>query len=215
MAWRPRRPAPPGGRGGRGQRRAGPVTPGRPPRRATLLLAAAGAAAAAAGLAVGWRRQRAGTDPEAAIQAPAAAVHELRFLKPDGQELTLARFRGKPLLLNFWATWCPPCLREMPALDRFAREFGPRGWQVVGLAADQEKPVREFLSRNPVSYSIALVGFEAIALSRSLGNETGALPFTVAFDGAGKPMRRHLGETTFDALAGWAAEMARARPTTP
>ncbi|MBL8343254.1 MAG: TlpA family protein disulfide reductase [Rubrivivax sp.] len=190
------------------------MTPGRPPRRAPLVLAAAGAAAAAAGLAVGWWRQRAGADPAAATSAP-AGVHELRFLQPDGQELALARFRGKPLLLNFWATWCPPCLREMPALDRFAREFAPRGWQVVGIAADQDKPVREFLSRNPVSYSIALAGFEAIALSRSLGNEAGALPFTVAFDGAGKALHRHLGETSFDVLAGWAAEMARARPNTP
>jgi len=116
----------------------------------------------------------------------------------------MASLRGKPLLLNFWATWCPPCIQEMPEIDRFARQFASNGWQVLGLAADQEKPVREFLGRQPVGYPIALAGFEGITLSRQLGNEAGALPFTVAFDAGGRVTHRHLGETRFEMLAAWA-----------
>ena len=66
--------------------------------------------------------------------------------------------------------------------------------------------MREFLSRNPVSYPIALAGFEGLALSRTFGNEGGALPFTLVFDSAGSVTQRHLGETRFELLAGWAAK---------
>lgn len=191
--------------------------------RRALALGVVGAAAAAAGLAAalwhGRRPQRedpagaaaSGTSGAAADPAVGgdtagpAGLFDLRFTQPGGQALALARFRGRPLLLNFWATWCPPCIREMPALDRFAREFGPAGWQVVGIAVDQDKPVREFLERNPVSYPIALAGFDGIALSRSLGNEQGGLPFTVAVDAGGRITHRHAGETRFEQLATWAA----------
>lgn len=175
--------------------------------RGRRALVAAGAAACAAGLGLAiWQRRDAAapTDP-----AGLSEVWSLRFARPDGSELAMATLRGRPLLLNFWATWCPPCVREMPEIDRFARQFASNGWQVVGLAVDQEKPVREFLGRNPVSYSIALAGFEGIALSRQLGNDAGALPFTVAFDARGRVAHRHLGETRFELLAGW----AQARPT--
>lgn len=178
----------------------------RPGRR---LLLAAGAAAGAAGLAVAilqGRRAPPSPPPPSEPAGPQGPdpVWSLRFARPEGGELVMATLRGRPLLLNFWATWCPPCVREMPEIDRFARQFATNGWQVLGLAADQEKPVRDFLGRNPVDYPIALAGFEGIALSRQLGNDAGALPFTVAFDVAGRVTRRHLGETRYEVLAAWA-----------
>ncbi|MBL8287009.1 MAG: TlpA family protein disulfide reductase [Rubrivivax sp.] len=176
-----------------------------PARRRWLLLA--GATAGAAGLgAAWWSRQRTGV-----LSEPAPAdFWTLRLPQPGGGELAFATLRGRPLLVNFWATWCAPCIREMPALDRFASQFRDKGWQVVGIAVDQDKPVRDFLSQNRVSYSIALAGFDGITLSRQLGNEGGVLPFTVAFDAAGNVARRHLGETRFEMLADWGRALAKA-----
>lgn len=128
----------------------------------------------------------------------------LSFDRPDGTRLTLAEFRGQPLLLNFWATWCAPCVREMPALDRFAKANAARGWRVLGLAADKAEPVREFLARTPVTYPIALAGFAGIELSRRLGNEAGGLPFSVVFDRRGRVQVRHTGEAREEQLATWA-----------
>ena len=118
----------------------------------------------------------------------------------------LADLRGKPLLINFWATWCAPCVREMPEIDRFHREFGPRGWQVLGLAIDSPTPVREFLGRVKVGFAIGLAGLDGTDLVRKLGNTQGGLPFTVMVDAQGKLMQRKMGETDFKQLAGWASK---------
>ena len=186
----------------------------RPDRRLVL---AVGAVAAAAGLGAAWWQNRA--SPAAASsagmppQAPGGSAHPLWSLhlpRPGGGEVALSELRGKPLLVNFWATWCPPCIREMPEIDRFAKQFGPNGWQVLGIAVDQDKPVRDFLARNPIAYPVVLAGFEGVALSRQLGNDNGALPFTVALDASGNVVQRHLGETRYEMLAGW-AEAARSR----
>jgi thiol-disulfide isomerase/thioredoxin len=129
----------------------------------------------------------------------------LRFPTPDGGELALADFRGRPLLLNFWATWCPPCVKEMPLLDQFHRTHQAAGWQVLGLAVDSPTPVRQFLARVPVGFAIGLAGFDGTELSRRLGNESGALPFTVVFGKEGRVLHRKLGEVTPEELAAWAA----------
>jgi thiol-disulfide isomerase/thioredoxin len=165
--------------------------------RRAWMLGGAGAAAAAAG--VGWQvwRERGAADE-------AGALWSMRFPQPDGGELVMAERRGRPLLLNFWATWCPPCVKEMPELDRFQREFAGAGWQVVGLAVDGPTPVREFLQRVPVRFAIGLAGFEGTDLSKRLGNAQGALPFTAVFDARGRIVQRKLGETNFDELSRWA-----------
>ncbi|MDP1692845.1 MAG: TlpA disulfide reductase family protein [Burkholderiaceae bacterium] len=165
---------------------------------------AAGVAAAAATAGVGWsawRQRGAGVGIEASA---ADALWSSSFDAPDGTRLAMSAFRGQALVLNFWATWCPPCIREMPALDRFARTFAPRGWRVVGLAADAPEPVREFLARTPVSYAIGLTGFAGIELSRRLGNLGGGLPFTLLFGRDGTPRQSRMGEISYEDLAGWA-----------
>jgi thiol-disulfide isomerase/thioredoxin len=160
----------------------------------------AGVAAAAAAAGAGWAlwRQSVGASP-----GVEGEFWSLAFDTPDGKRLALADHRGRPLVLNFWATWCPPCVREMPALDRFQRDFAATGWHVVGLAADELGPVREFLTRTPVSFPIGLAGFGGVELSRRLGNLSGGLPFTLVFGLDGTVVQRHMGETSYDQLATW------------
>ena len=169
-------------------------------RRGWVVSVAATAAAAGVGWSI-WRQRATDSSVDEAFWRSS-------FETPDGSRLVLAELRDQPLVLNFWAPWCPPCVREMPALDRFAREFAPRGWRVIGLAVDKAQPVRDFLARSPVSYAIGLTGFEGIELSRQLGNLSGGLPFTVVFGRHGALLQRHMGETTYDQLAQWAQGIA-------
>ena len=131
----------------------------------------------------------------AAASAPAADLWSQGFDRPEGGRIELASLKGKPLVINFWATWCPPCVREMPLLDAWARKHADHGLTVLGLAVDSPSPVREYLQKTPVSFPIGLTGFAGTELARQLGNEQGGLPFTVVFNTAGEPIIRKLGET--------------------
>ena len=177
------------------------------PARRRLLMVGVAAGAVLAGAGVAWWRQPA-TPPAGGADSDGSALDKLWSLslaRPEGGEIALATLRGKPLLINFWATWCPPCLRELPEIDRFHREFGPRGWQVLGLAIDGPTPVREFLTRVKIGFPIALAGLEGTELVQQLGNPQGGLPFSVMIDAGGRVLQRKLGETDFDELAGWAS----------
>jgi thiol-disulfide isomerase/thioredoxin len=127
----------------------------------------------------------------------------MQFKQPDGGGLRLSEFRGQPLLLNFWATWCPPCVREMPLLDRLHREQPAQGLRVVGLAVDNLVPVVDFLKQRPMSFPIGLAGLEGVELSRVLGNRTGALPFSILFDRRGSAIDRKLGALSEEDLLSW------------
>lgn len=167
-------------------------------RRRRLLFGLGAGAGVAAGVWLGLRQ------PGPALDPAVAALWASSFDRPEGGTLAMRSLRGKPLLINFWATWCAPCVRELPEIDRFHRDFQSKGWQVVGLAVDGPTPVREFLGRLKLGFPIGLAGFEGSELSRQLGNEQGGLPFTVAFDAVGRPVQRKLGETRYEDLAAWA-----------
>ena len=169
--------------------------------RRLALMTGAAVAAGAAGAGAAWWRSRPGTANNG------SAIWPMHFETPSGGQLALADLRGKPLLLNFWATWCPPCVGELPMLDSFHREQQARGWQVVGLAVDNLAPVREFLGKHPVGFAIGLAGVEGVELSRTMGNTGGALPFTVVFDRTGEAVQRKLGAIQPDELAHWVASL--------
>ena len=134
----------------------------------------------------------------AGAQAPATPI-----LDASGKTITLKAIEGPVTVVNLWATWCPPCVKEMPEIDRFAREFASRGGRVVGLAVDNPTAVRAFLLKTPVSYAIGMAGFDGTDLSRQLGNSSGALPFTAVLGRDGQVAQRRLGETSFDELQRW------------
>ena len=131
----------------------------------------------------------------------------LSFDTPDGGSIELSTLRGKPLVVNFWATWCAPCVREMPEIDRFYMDHRSKGIQVLGLAIDSPTPVREFLGRVKVRFPIGLAGLDGTELVRQLGNERGGLPFTVALTAEGHVLKTKLGETNYEELAVWVEKL--------
>ncbi|MGH1358827.1 MAG: TlpA family protein disulfide reductase [Burkholderiaceae bacterium] len=157
-------------------------------RRAAKFLAVA-AIAVAAGVIAGWYQFR-------VIPADDLIVEQLfRQKYPDatGNPTDLSSYRGKLLVINFWATWCAPCIEEMPELSDIQKETTALGVQVLGLAVDTPEKVQEFNKKISVLYPLLVVGSAGVDLSKSFGNESGALPFTVIVDRHGAIVDRTLG----------------------
>lgn len=163
-------------------------------RRALYAGVAAAAAVGGAGLAW-WRLQ-----PQAVQAGAEQALWTQAFDTPEGARLAMAEFVGKPLLLNFWATWCPPCVEELPLLNQFYREHAAKSWQVVGLAIDQPSAVRKFLQKTPLAFPVVMGGLDGTEISRSMGNLGGSLPFTVVVDARGQVVHRKMGALHSDEL---------------
>lgn len=123
---------------------------------------------------------------------------------PDGAPLRVADFQGRKLVINFWATWCPPCVEELPMLNTFFQMQRQHGWQVLGLAVDQGGAVRQFLQRRPLDFPVAMAGMGGIELSKQLGNLSGGLPFTVVVDAQGQIVQRKLGKVSEADVVQWA-----------
>lgn len=155
--------------------------------------------AAAVGAGVAWRR----SEPQAVESGAEAQLWAQVLETPDGKPFTMADFKGRPLLLNFWATWCPPCVKELPMLSEFALSQGRHGIQVVGLAVDKSEAVQRFLQRQPVQFPVGISMQGGLSLTRSLGNLQGGLPFTVLFDAKGQIRQRKIGELSSEDLANW------------
>jgi len=173
--------------------------------RRNLLYMGAAAAAGLAGVGAAWLKYEPQKLTPVQTNAAQDALWALSFDTPDGQPQPMSNFRGKPLLLNFWATWCPPCVEELPLLDAFYQEQKAKGWQVLGLAVDQSSAVRKWLEAKPLSFAVGMAGLSGIELSKSLGNAAGSLPFTVVFSGSGQLLHRKTGKVTPDDLKLWAA----------
>src|SRR5690606_21301004 len=126
----------------------------------------------------------------------------------DDQPQPLAQWRGRPLLINFWATWCTPCIAEMPVLDAFRQAQPANGLEVVGIALDDPAEVRAFLERTVrVGYPILLGGQPSAGdLSVQLGNRRSVLPFSVLVDAEHRIVATKFGDFDANELADWVAE---------
>ena len=159
---------------------------------------AVGAVAAGAGWAW-WRHSL--SDAASGVDE---AIWQQEFPALAGQPaIRMAALKGQPLLLNFWATWCPPCVEELPLLDTFYRENAAKGWQVLGVAIDRVEAVQIFLRKTSVTFPVAMAGLGGTELGRSFGNQAGGLPFTVVLGADGAVVHRKMGQVTHQDLTAW------------
>jgi thiol-disulfide isomerase/thioredoxin len=176
--------------------------------RRNLLYGGVAAAAAIGGIGAAWLLNPVPTGAQKGGgtigSTQNAAFWDLSFDTPEGQTLAMSSYRGKPLLVNFWATWCPPCIEELPLLDRFY-DANKATWQVLGLAVDQPSAVRKWLMTKPMGFSTGMAGLAGTDLSKSLGNANGSLPFTVVFGRDGALLHRKTGKVTPEELSVWLA----------
>ncbi|WP_295567181.1 TlpA disulfide reductase family protein [uncultured Stenotrophomonas sp.] len=149
--------------------------------------------------------------PDASAAAPAAPALQVDDPLPalslpdlEGQPLDLRqRFAGRPLLVNVWASWCAPCVEEMPELARFAHAQDEDGVQVLGLALDTPEDVRRFLQQVPVDYPIVIETPGPRDASVQLGNTQGLLPYSVLFDAQGRMVKAKLGPFAHGEIQRW------------
>ena len=167
-------------------------------RRRWLLGAVAGAAALGGG-GLAWFNQMDRNSPA----NPSDDLWRQEFVRPQGGMLPMSSLQGRPLILNFWATWCPPCIEELPLLSDFYQKNSGNGWQVLGLAVDKSDSVNQFLAHSPVSFPVAMAGVTGIEMTRSLGNLVGGLPFTVVFGADGMVAHRKMGRISPGDLRSW------------
>ncbi|MFT4102639.1 MAG: TlpA disulfide reductase family protein [Burkholderiaceae bacterium] len=140
----------------------------------------------------GQRRQDAGV-----AEAAADAFEQLRAQSlpdPQGQPVPLTRFDDRLRVVNFWATWCPPCVEEMPALSALQRELDAAGGQppaqILGIGIDSAAKIAEFANKHEIAYPVLVAGAGGLDMLRSLGNDSGGLPFTLIIDAKGRIIDR-------------------------
>lgn len=120
---------------------------------------------------------------------PEFAMHDL-----DGDLRNIKEWDGKVVLVNFWATWCPPCLKEIPYFVELQKEYGEQGLQIIGIAVDDEEAVRAFADEMSINYPIMAGELEAIELSKRYGNRIGGLPYSVLINRKGEITNMIMGD---------------------
>ncbi|RQH01089.1 TlpA family protein disulfide reductase [Paraburkholderia dinghuensis] len=168
---------------------------------ATVVVAAL---AAGGGILAGhWAKGGNAGKADAASVADKNAVGELwsaAVTTPDGKPQSLAHYKGRPIVVNFWASWCGPCVEEMPELSALQREYAKKGIQFIGVGVDSGANIKAFLQKVQVDYPIYVAGFAGADVARAFGNTAGGLPYTVVIDANGNVRATKLGQIKPDEL---------------
>ena len=142
--------------------------------------------------------------PGVSVASRGERVATIEVRDPDGNPVQIpTRFAGRPLLVNVWASWCGPCIKEMPELQRFATQQGANGVQVVGIALDRADAVAAFLQRVPVSYPILLDEPGPADAGVRLGNPRGVLPYSALISADGRLLKQRIGPFDADEIDAW------------
>ncbi|MFO1320436.1 MAG: TlpA disulfide reductase family protein [Burkholderiales bacterium] len=153
-------------------------------------------AVALASLAVGVFLRSPGNPGATRVAAPAPTVFEVKLANAAGGTGKLGDWKGQVLVVNFWATWCPPCLKEIPEFIQMQSNFAGKGLQFVGVAVDDPAKVQAYARQHGMNYPTLVGELDAMELGKALGNEMGALPYTVVFDRRGNIVKTELGGTS-------------------
>jgi len=156
-------------------------------------------ALAAIAIAAWYRAQLPGP-----IDAQASrGLYGLTLDDADGHAQSLSQWRGQLLVVNFWATWCAPCVSEMPELDRLQREFSSREVAIIGIGVESQARVRQFRDQLGLHMTLLAGGYDSLSVARSFGDEQGVLPYTALLSADGRLLRTHAGALRPGQLRAW------------
>ncbi|MFN7835449.1 MAG: redoxin family protein [Burkholderiaceae bacterium] len=120
-------------------------------------------------------------------------LQNLSFSRPDGLPLALDTLIGRRVVLNFWATWCPPCVEELPLLNALYPEIRQHGIELIGIGIDSPANIGRYLQNHPLRFPVGMAANGGTALADRLGNRAGGLPYTVVLDASGRVVFSKLG----------------------
>lgn len=125
---------------------------------------------------------------------------DYKLMDLDGKLRSASDWDGKVIVLNFWATWCPPCRREMPAFIKFQEAYQDKGFTFIGIALDEKDAVVDFTDPMGMNYPILMAEQEGIQISQDYGNRLNILPFTVVIDRKGNIVKRYSKEVSYETI---------------
>ncbi|RJG10842.1 TlpA family protein disulfide reductase [Massilia cavernae] len=133
-------------------------------------------------------------------QTPVTALFAESMNDAAGKPQALAQWKGKALVVNFWAPWCAPCVEEMPELDSLAKESAAKNINIIGIGIDSPTNIADFAQKFKISYPLYVSGIRGTELARNFGNKAGGLPYTVLIGADGQVKKTYLGRLKFEEL---------------
>lgn len=152
------------------------------------------------GLGVYFGNRHFSPAPAASATSGVPALFAQSLPDDKAQMQPLGQWKGKTLIVNFWAPWCPPCVQEMPELSTLATSLQASNVQVIGIGIDTQAKIAEFAAKHKISYPLYVAGIAGTELARQLGNQAGGLPFTVIIGADGQVKKSYMGILKFDQL---------------